>query len=57
MPDDENWLWRPVLEGIVRYESMISTELDLNDWANMNDALDVRDENRRRLDEFYRNPR
>lgn len=38
---------RPVLEGLCRYESLKSGEIDLVDIALMNEALDVRDENNR----------
>lgn len=40
---------RPVLRGMCRYESLINGNLRLVDLARMNDALDVFDENERRL--------
>jgi len=40
---------RPVLEGLCRYESLIDGTFDLFDVARMNDALDVRSENERRM--------
>lgn len=48
MPDDEDWVMRPVLEGMCLYESLKDCTLDLEDIAKMNDALDVRAENERR---------
>lgn len=48
MPDGEDWLYRPVLEGLCSYESLKNGTLDLEDVAKMNDALDVRSENERR---------
>ena len=48
LPDGEDWLMRPVMAGLCRYESLIDGALDLEDIACMNDALDVRDENERR---------
>jgi hypothetical protein len=42
---------RPVLEGMCLYESLKNGALDLEDIAEMNDALDVRDENTCRLRE------
>ena len=42
---------RPVLRGMCRYESLIDCTLGLVDIAIMNDALDVQDENERRLSE------
>lgn len=51
MDDGEEWLLRPVLEGCCKYESLIDGTLNLVDIARMNAALDVRDENQRRLRE------
>lgn len=45
MPDGEEWLMRPVIEGLCRYESLRNCELDLEDIAKMNDALDVKQVN------------
>ncbi len=49
MASGEDWLLRPVLEGMCRYESLTDKTLDLEDIARMNDVLDVRAENERRL--------
>lgn len=51
MGDDEDWLMRPVLEGMCRYESLKNGELDLEDVAMMNESLTVRSENERRYRE------
>lgn len=48
MGENEDWLLRPVLEGMCRYESLINGTLGLEDIAKMNDALDVRAENETR---------
>lgn len=40
---------RPVLRGCCSYESLKNGVLSLADLARMNDALDVFDENARRL--------
>ncbi len=48
MSDNEDWLMRPVLEGMCRYESLKNCALDLEDLAKMNDALDVKIENENR---------
>lgn len=48
MPDGEDWLLRPVLEGCCRYESLLDGTLSLEDVAGLNDALDVRAENEAR---------
>ena len=41
MPDESDWLMRPVIKGMCKYESLKNGELDLADIADMNDALDV----------------
>jgi hypothetical protein len=40
---------RPVLRGCCLYESLLDGRLSLVDLARMNDALDVSEENTRRL--------
>ena len=49
MGSGEDWLMRPVIEGLCKYESLLNGTIDLFDIARMNDAIDVRDENTRRL--------
>jgi hypothetical protein len=51
MATGEDWLMRPVVEGMCRYESLKDGTLELVDIARMNDALDVRYENERRLNQ------
>lgn len=48
MPRGEDWLLRPVVKGMCRYESLKDGTLDLADIALMNDVLDVQAENERR---------
>lgn len=48
MGEGEDWLLRPVLEGLCQYESLKNGNLDLEDISKMNDALDVRNENQNR---------
>lgn len=47
LPGGEDWLLRPVVRGMCRYESLKDGSLDLADIALMNDALDVVAENER----------
>lgn len=47
MSGEEDWLLRPVLRGLCRYESLRDGSLNLLDVAKMNEALDVEAENRR----------
>lgn len=45
MADGEDWLMRPVMEGLCKYESLLDGTVDLNDIARMNEAIDVKQEN------------
>lgn len=45
MTDDEDWLMRPVMHGLCRYESLQDGTLRLDDISRMNEALDVQQEN------------
>jgi len=47
LPSGEDWLLRPVLRGMIKYESLMDGTLDIEDIALLNDALDVQDENER----------
>lgn len=49
MAGNKDWLLRPVVDGLCRYESLKDGSLDLADIALMNEALDVRAENERRF--------
>lgn len=48
MAESEDWLMRPVLEGLCRYESLKDGSIDLEDVSRMNESLDVKIENERR---------
>lgn len=48
MGDDEDWVIKPAVEGLCKYESLKDGTLDLADVARMNDAIDVRNENQER---------
>lgn len=49
LPDGEGLLMNPVLRGVYRMESLLDGTLDLEHVYLANDALDVQDENERRL--------
>ena len=49
MSDEDDWLFRPILRGLCRYESLIEGKLSLFDFAKMNEAMDVEAENERRV--------
>lgn len=57
MTEEDDWLLRPVIEGLCQYESLINGTLDLADLALMNEALDVRAENEARIQEAVENRR
>lgn len=48
MTDGEDYVMRPVLSGMCRYESLLDGTLSLGDVARMNEALDVKGENETR---------
>lgn len=48
MTHGEEWLMRPVLRGMCKYESLIDCTLGMEDIARMNDAIDVEIENENR---------
>jgi hypothetical protein len=45
MVDGEDWLMRPVLRGLVRYESLRDGSLGLRDVYLLNETIDVETEN------------
>lgn len=49
--DGEDWLLRPVVNGLCKYESLIDGTLDLADVALLNDALTIKFENELRYQE------
>lgn len=49
MADGEDWLMRPVVEGLCSYEALVDGSLGLYDLVRMNEALNVREENTYRL--------
>lgn len=46
LPGGEDWLLRPVVRQMCRYESLKDGSIDLADIALMNEALDVIEANR-----------
>lgn len=54
LPDGMDFLMRPVLRGMCRYESLKDGTLDLCDLAEMNDAITATDENAYRASEAAR---
>ncbi len=48
MTQKEDWIMRPVLRGLCRYESLLTGVIGLEDVARMNEAIDVEHENQRR---------
>lgn len=49
MENGEDFLMRPVLAGVLPYEALIDSRFTLYDFRVLNDALDVKQENERRL--------
>jgi hypothetical protein len=47
----EDFLWRPVLAGLCSYRDVSESQVDLYDVATMNELLDVKTANDRRVQE------
>ena len=45
MAEDEDWVFRPVLAGLIKGESLVDGSVDLAYIALLNEALDVQQEN------------
>ena len=54
MHDGLDWIWRPVLRGVFKGESLLDGTIGLVDVAMANEALDVMDENRHRWEDANR---
>ena len=52
MENGEDWILRPVIEGMCSYESLIDCKVDLEDIALMNEVLDIRAENEKRWQKY-----
>lgn len=48
MVEGEDWLFRPVLAGMIRGESLVDGAVDLAFIALLNEAIDVQAENQLR---------
>lgn len=48
MVEGEDWLFRPVMRGMLRAESLVNGEVDLAYVALLNEAIDVENENHMR---------
>lgn len=46
---EEDWVFRPVLRGALRAESLVDGTVDLEFLALLNEAIDVDAENRNRM--------
>lgn len=51
MAEEEDWLWRPVTAGILKAESLLDPNINLEFIALCNEALDVKAENEHRARE------
>lgn len=49
MEGEEDWLFRPVFEGMYRAEQLLDCSIDLEFVALCNEAIDVKQENMARM--------
>lgn len=52
MMEEEDWLFRPVIRGLLKAESLADGTVDLAFVAMLNEALDVQDENQYRYQQY-----
>lgn len=52
MAENEDWLMRPVLRGLLSAESLVNGAVDLSYVALLNEAIDVEQENTHLLREY-----
>ena len=45
LPNGEDWVLRPVINGLIKYESLLDGTLSIDDIALLNDVLDVKIQN------------
>jgi hypothetical protein len=51
MASGEDFIFRPILAGLCKFEAVKEKAIDLYDLARMNEALDIDAENKRRVRE------
>ena len=49
MAEQEDWLMRPVMRGMLSAESLVNGKVDLAFVALLNEAIDVENENTHRM--------
>jgi hypothetical protein len=54
MADGEDYLWRPVMRGLLTADKLLGTQLDLAFIAMCNEAIDVEIENKARTESWLR---
>lgn len=52
MAQGEDWLFRPVMRGMLRAESLLDRSVDLEFIALLNEAIDVEQENTHRAQTY-----
>jgi len=55
MAESEDWLFRPVIRGMLKAESLIDGSVDLEFIALLNEAIDVEQENQYRARKVTQN--
>ena len=52
MIEQEDWVFRPVLKGMIKAESLIDGSIDLNFLALLNEVIDIEAENNQRTQRY-----
>ena len=54
MPDGEDFLWRPILRGVMQERDLYDRAINLSRFVDANEALDIFDENESRVADWRR---
>ena len=54
MPEGEDFLWRPILRGVMRERDLYDRRVNLERFVVANEALDILDENETRIEKWRR---
>ena len=49
MSDESDWVMRPVMRKLIKYGELLNGSLTIMDLGRLNEAIDVLNENERRL--------
>lgn len=54
MPDGEDFLWRPIIRGLMREADLYDRTVNLARFVDANEALDILDDNEAKIADWRR---